>query len=74
MNVEEKHAYWTGVLSRDYSCAEGLHPNMTAEQRKKYWDKFDHITHCSNCLAMFDDRDVKNWKACPYCMAIMDAK
>lgn len=67
-----KHGYWTGILSRDYSHAEGLPTNATEEERKEYHEWFNHITHCSVCGAMFDDRKINGWKGCPQCLSILD--
>ena len=67
-------AEWTGILSRDYAHAEGIPSYATPEQRAAYHDMFHHITHCSNCLTMFDDRNTKHWAYCPHCGAKMTTK
>lgn len=72
--IEVKHAHWTGILPSDYSHAEGLPPNATTEQKEACRDYMEHITHCSNCGAGFDDRMVKNWKCCPCCLTMMEVK
>jgi predicted Zn-ribbon and HTH transcriptional regulator len=65
----ERIGTWTGVTSRDYAHAEGLPSYATPEERKAYLDMFSHITHCSVCGVMFDNRQVKHWKYCPHCGA-----
>lgn len=67
----ERTGTWTGVTSRDYAHAEGLPSYATPEERKAYFDMFSHITHCSVCSVMFDNRQVKHWKYCPHCGAKM---
>ena len=66
---EAKVCIWTGILPKDYAHAEGLPSYATPEQRKSYLDMFSHITHCSVCATMFDDREVRHWKFCPHCGA-----
>lgn len=70
--TEAVHAHWTGKIHKDYSHAEGFADWFTEEDKKAYIDMFEHTTHCSNCLGGFDDRQIRNWKCCPYCGAIMD--
>ena len=62
-------AEWTGILPRDLAHAEGIPSYATPEQRAAYHDMFLHITHCSNCSTMFDNRDTKHWAYCPHCGA-----
>lgn len=69
--VKPKEGYWTGILSKDYAHAEGVHSDATPEQRAAYQDMFNHITHCSECGWMFDDRNVSHWNFCPGCGAKM---
>ena len=64
-------AEWTGILPRDYAHAEGIPSYATPEQRAAYHDMFNHITHCSNCSTMFDNRDTRHWAYCPHCGAKM---
>jgi hypothetical protein len=71
-NDTTTHGYWTGLLSSDYSHAEGLPSHATSEQREAYRDMFEHITHCSVCGGQFDSRIVRDWKGCPYCLSILD--
>lgn len=70
--VEVRHAYWTGRLISDDSFAEGYAPWFTEEDKRKYDDMEKHTTHCSNCKGGFDDREVVDWRYCPYCGARMD--
>lgn len=67
-----KHGYWTGRLSIDDACAEGFPSNATPEERVAMWECDAHVTHCSVCGGMFDDRKIKGWKGCPYCLSVMD--
>jgi rRNA maturation endonuclease Nob1 len=59
-------------LPTDYAHAEGFADWFTEEDKKAYIDMFEHITHCSNCKGVFDDRTIKDWRHCPYCGATMD--
>ena len=69
---EPKHGYWTGITTRDRAHAEGVSIDATEEERQEYHDWFNHITHCSVCGSMFDDRKIKGWKGCPNCLSILD--
>lgn len=70
--IEQKHGYWTGRIFIDDAHAEGFAPWMTEEDKEYIRDEEKHVTHCSVCGGMFDDRKIKDWKGCPYCLSIMD--
>ena len=67
-----KHGYWTGRTFIDDAHYEGFPPHATEEQKKAIRENDKHVTHCSVCGAMFDDRYISSWKVCPCCISIMD--
>ena len=69
---EPRHGYWTGRLSIDDSHSEGFSSNMSEEEKEKIRENNKHVTHCSVCGGMFDDRKIIGWKGCPYCLSILD--
>lgn len=69
--IEQKHGYWTGRTYID-DAPEGFATWMTRIEKEYIRDKDKHVTHCSVCGGMFDDRQIKDWKGCPYCLSIMD--
>ena len=71
---EPKHGYWTGATTADRAQAEGVSLDATDEERQEYHEWFKHITHCSVCGRMFDDRKIHGWKGCPCCLSILDLK
>ena len=71
-SITVKHGYWTGRTFIDDSHSEGFPQNATEEQRKAIRENDKHVTHCSVCGAMFDDRYISGWKVCPRCISIMD--
>lgn len=71
---EVKHGYWTGRLTIDDAHAEGFASWMTEKEKARIREDDTHVTHCSVCGGMFDDRQTQNWKGCPYCLSIMDLK
>lgn len=68
----QKHGYWTGRLLIDDAHSEGFSPDMTEEEKEIIRENDKHVTHCSVCGGMFDDRKTRDWKGCPYCLSIMD--
>ena len=72
LEIIVKHGYWTGRTFMDDAHAEGFGPNMTEEEKERIRENDKHVTHCSECGAMFDDRYVSGWKVCPRCITIMD--
>jgi hypothetical protein len=72
ISVPVKHGYWTGRTFIDDACAEGFPQGASEELRAKLLEDNKHVTHCSVCGGMFDDRMTRNWKGCPYCLSILD--
>lgn len=70
--VEVVHAYWTGRLPSDNSFAEGYASWFTEEDKRAYDEYEAHKTHCSNCKAGYDDRDIHDVYYCKFCGAKMD--
>lgn len=69
---EVKHGYWTGRLLVDDAHSEGFASWMTEKEKARIREDDAHVTHCSVCGGMFDDRKIRGWKGCPYCLSIMD--
>lgn len=62
-------AYWTGKLPSDDAHAEGFAPWFTEVDKQAYIESFNHTTHCSNCLAGYDDRLLAGINYCYACGA-----
>lgn len=66
------HAYWTGKLSEDEACAEGLPTGVTEEERIEYLEWKNNLAHCSNCKGGYDGRKIHSIRYCHFCGARMD--
>ena len=63
----QRHGYWTGALMEDFV------PKDEEEERGSFQcTPTSHITHCSVCGAIFDDRTIDGWIGCPKCLSVLD--
>jgi len=67
-------AHWTGKLPADNAHAEGFAPWFTEIDKQAYIESQNHITHCSNCLAGYDDRLLAGINYCYACGAKIEAE